>query len=86
LRLRVKTQKDLPEDWHRIEYRVSKVAKPSEHTQRNRNATHPVNATLNYAYGILESLVRMQIVASGLDPAIGYLHGHRFGKHVSCTI
>jgi CRISPR-associated protein Cas1 len=29
---------------------------------------------LNYAYGILESQGRMQIVAEGLDPTIGYLH------------
>jgi CRISPR-associated endonuclease Cas1 len=29
---------------------------------------------LNYAYAILESQVRMQIVPEGLDPTIGYLH------------
>jgi CRISPR-associated protein Cas1 len=29
---------------------------------------------LNYAYAILESQTRMQIVAEGLDPRIGYLH------------
>ena len=42
---------------------------------RNRNATHPVNSMLNYAYGILENKVRTQVVAAGLDPAIGYFHG-----------
>ncbi len=40
----------------------------------NRNATHPVNAMLNYAYAILESQVRIATVSQGLDPTIGYLH------------
>jgi CRISPR-associated protein Cas1 len=30
---------------------------------------------LNYAYGVLESEVRAQVLAVGLDPTIGYLHG-----------
>ena len=68
----------VPDEWRQIGRRVSKVGTPS---QRNRNATHPVNAMLNYAYGILESQVRMQVVAAGLDPTIGYLHGDRHGKH-----
>jgi len=29
---------------------------------------------LNYSYAILESQVRTQVVAEGLDPSIGYLH------------
>ncbi len=29
---------------------------------------------LNYAYAVLESQVRMQIVAAGYDPTVGYLH------------
>jgi CRISPR-associated endonuclease Cas1 len=68
----------IPDEWRQIGRRVSKVGTPS---QRNRNATHPVNSILNYAYGILESQVRMQVVAAGLDPTIGYLHGDRHGKH-----
>ncbi len=44
-------------------------------SHRNRHATHPVNAMLNYAYGILEHRVRSQVVAAGLDPTIGFLHG-----------
>jgi CRISPR associated protein, Cas1 family len=39
-----------------------------------RNATHPINAILNYAYAVLESQVRTQIVADGYDPTIGCLH------------
>jgi CRISP-associated protein Cas1 len=36
---------------------------------------------LNYAYGVLESQVRMQVVAAGLDPTIGILHGNARGQH-----
>jgi CRISPR/Cas system-associated endonuclease Cas1 len=34
----------------------------------NRHAAHPVNAMLNYAYAILESQVRIRLVADGFDP------------------
>jgi CRISPR-associated protein Cas1 len=40
----------------------------------NRDASHPVNALLNYAYAVLEHHVRIQIVSRGYDPTIGYLH------------
>ena len=46
----------------------------------NRHATHPVNALLNYAYGLLETEVRIAVVAAGLDPTIGYLHAQRPGR------
>ncbi len=46
----------------------------------NRNATHPVNAMLNYAYAVLESQVRIAAVSQGLDPMIGYLHACRPGR------
>lgn len=36
---------------------------------------------LNYAYGILEGQVRMQVVAAGLDSTIGILHGNARGQH-----
>ena len=36
---------------------------------------------LNYAYGVLESQVRMQVVTAGLDPTIGILHGNARGQH-----
>jgi CRISP-associated protein Cas1 len=47
---------------------------------RNRYATHPINAMLNYAYAVLESQVRISTVAQGLDPMIGYLHACRPGR------
>jgi len=47
---------------------------------RNRHATHPVNAMLNYVYAVLESHVRIATVSQGLDPMIGYLHSRRPGR------
>lgn len=40
----------------------------------NMNASDEVNALLNYGYAILESEVRKDINAAGLDPTIGFLH------------
>lgn len=70
-------RRSIPDDWRSIGRRSSKVAKQSN---PNRYATHPLNAMLNYAYGVLETQVRRRIVALGLDPAIGYLHGNYRGK------
>jgi CRISP-associated protein Cas1 len=47
---------------------------------KNNNASHPVNAILNYAYAVLESQVRIEIVAAGYDPTIGLLHSGRVGR------
>jgi CRISPR-associated protein Cas1 len=68
----------IPDDWYSIGHRASKVGTVYH---PNRNATHPVHAMLNYAYGILESQVRMQVLAAGLDPKIGFLHGSYSNKH-----
>lgn len=67
-------RKPIPEEWHHAGLRQSFVS------GTNRHATHPVNAMLNYAYGILESQVRIATVPAGLDPTIGYLHACRPGR------
>jgi CRISPR-associated protein Cas1 len=41
---------------------------------RNRRASHPINAMLNYAYAVLESQIRIQIASQGYDPTIGFMH------------
>jgi CRISPR-associated endonuclease Cas1 len=68
----------IPSDWHQIGRRSSKLGTISH---PNRNANSPINAMLNYAYAILESQVRMEVVAAGLDPTIGILHGNARGQH-----
>lgn len=62
----------IPNDWHAIGPRTSKVAK---RTNPNRRATHPFSAMLNYAYAVLANQVRMHVVGAGLDPALGLFHG-----------
>ena len=58
----------IPKDWYFIGVRRSALAKS------NRNARHPVNAMLNYAYAVLHAQVKLQIIAEGLDPTIGICH------------
>ena len=43
----------------------------------NRHAKHPVNAMLNYAYGILNSQAHIEAVAQGYDPRRGVMHHDR---------
>lgn len=67
-------RKPVPPDWHRLSPRVSRV------TQTNRQATHPMNALLNYGYAMLESQVQMAVVAAGLDPTLGLMHAPQPGR------
>ncbi len=67
-------RRPIPPEWHYVGVRQSLLG------SNNRHATHPVNAMLNYAYGVLESQVRIATVAQGLDPTIGYLHACRPGR------
>jgi CRISPR-associated protein Cas1 len=46
----------------------------------NMSASDPINATLNYAYSIVESEVRKSLNSIGLDPSIGFLHETRNGR------
>ena len=70
LRWKGLNRKPIPEEWLRIGPRTPPNSK------RNRNATHPVNATLNYGLAVLESQVRLAAVAAGLGPTIGYMHAN----------
>jgi CRISPR-associated endonuclease Cas1 len=63
-------RRPIPSDWHWIGPRTS----ANNIKGSNREASHPVNAILNYAYAILESHVRIEIISRGYDPTIGYLH------------
>jgi CRISPR-associated endonuclease Cas1 len=66
----------IPHDWLTVGQRGSFARKKVE----NRNASHPVNTILNYAYAILESQVRIQVISAGYDPTIGILHTGRRGR------
>jgi len=43
-------------------------------------AKDPFNAFLNYAYGVLYSLVEKSCIIAGLDPYIGFLHTDNYSK------
>jgi CRISP-associated protein Cas1 len=63
-------RRPIPSDWNNIGPRTS----ANNVKGYNRDASHPVNAILNYAYAVLESYIRIQIISHGYDPTIGYLH------------
>lgn len=58
----------IPEYWKAFETRRSPISGAS------RLASKPINAMLNYLYGILETEVRLAILAIGLDPGMALLH------------
>jgi CRISPR-associated endonuclease Cas1 len=74
LRWKSLNRKPVPEEWLRI------GARTPPNSKRNRNATHPVNAMLNYGLAVLESRVRLAVTAAGLDSTIGYMHAQHEGR------
>jgi len=46
----------------------------------HRPALDPVNAMINYAYGVLYSKVEKACIIAGLDPYIGFLHTDNYNK------
>lgn len=67
-----KTRKPIPGDWLKFTSRYSTQAKRA----KSHNASHPINAMLNYAYAVLESRVRSQLIALGYDPTLGFVHAY----------
>lgn len=63
-------RKPIPPEWAQIGTRIGR-------NNSNQFASTPINAVLNYAYGVLESQVRGQIVAMGADPTLGLIHSGR---------
>lgn len=50
---------------------------PAPPRRDRRPCTDPFNAALSFGYGLLSSAVRGAVVAGGLDPGVGFLHGDR---------
>jgi CRISPR-associated protein Cas1 len=73
LKWRSRWKHPVPEDWLAIGSRRS-MRRPMAN---NRNATHPVNAVLNYAYAMLCSQVHIASLANGYDPRRGIMHHDR---------
>ncbi len=46
---------------------------------KNVNASHPINAMLNYAYAVKQAQLQIAAIADGYDPTIGVMHSGRRG-------
>jgi CRISP-associated protein Cas1 len=69
------SRRPVPDNWHSVGQRSSPY-----HLAGNRNAAHPVNAILNYAYATLESEIRIKTISDGYDPTVGIMHEGRDGS------
>lgn len=67
-------RRPIPDAWQAIGQRQSFATGKKG---KNYAATHPQNAMLNYAYAVLESHVRLEVIAAGFDPLAGFLHQSR---------
>jgi CRISP-associated protein Cas1 len=64
----------IPDEWRTVGPRFTRV-----YASGSRNASHPVNAILNYAYAVLQSQVQIKLIAKGYDPTLGIMHYDRDG-------
>jgi CRISPR-associated endonuclease Cas1 len=64
-------RRPVPESWCSIGPRRTSL---TNKVASNRNATDPINAMLNYGYGIVESEIRIRVVSDGYDPSRGIMH------------
>ena len=60
----------IPDDWRKFSSRAAvRGGRP-----RAYRATHPINAMLNYTYGILTARTQIKLIVDGYDPTIGIMH------------
>lgn len=71
----------IPDEWRSFTTRSSLNSSKKE---PNRNASHPINAMLNYAYTALLTQTKIKAIADGYDPMIGVMHDQR-EKHKDNT-
>lgn len=64
----------IPDDWQTYLSRSSILTGVNP---KNKNASHPINAMLNYAYAALLTRTKIQAICDGYDPMIGILHDQR---------
>ena len=63
----------VPSHWHTFTSRDSVITRG----RTPRRATNPINALLNYCYGIAEAECSIALATVGLDPGLGVLHADR---------
>lgn len=64
----------VPAEWRAYSSRTSLTTGKKA---KNWNASHPINAMLNYAYAVLLTEMRVKAVTDGFDPMFGILHDQR---------
>ncbi len=68
-------RKHVPEEWLAFDARASLA---NGKRPKNKRASHPLNAMLNYAYGVLQAQLQVRAVSEGFDPTVGIMHhGYR---------
>ena len=67
----------IPDEWRQFTARSSLNSAKRE---PNRNASHPVNAMLNYVYTALLTDMKIKAIIDGYDPLIGIMHDQREAK------
>jgi CRISPR/Cas system-associated endonuclease Cas1 len=70
-------RRPVPQEWHAYNWRSSRATgvKPE-----NRNASHPVNAMLNYAYAVKLAQLQIQAIGDGYDPTLGIMRNSNRGS------
>jgi CRISPR-associated endonuclease Cas1 len=71
------TRRCVPQDWHAYGLRSSLATGVKA---ENRNASHPVNAMLNYAYAVKLAKLQIEAIADGYDLTIGIMHNSTRGS------
>jgi CRISPR-associated endonuclease Cas1 len=74
IRWKATGRQPIPDRWRAFETRTS-IANGLK--DKNVNASDPLNAMLNYAYGVLQCRLQIGAVADGFDPTIGIMHHAR---------
>ncbi len=78
----------IPSDWSAYRSRVALrhgIRLRNDGGGYNRGATHPVNAMLNYAYGVLIAQTQIRLIVEGYDPTSGIMHEKKALRGVNPT-
>jgi CRISP-associated protein Cas1 len=70
-------RRPIPLEWYAYNWRSSRATGVKA---ENRNASHPVNAMLNYAYAVRLAKLQIDAIADGYDPTIGIMHNSKRGS------
>jgi CRISPR-associated protein Cas1 len=70
-------KRPVPKGWHVYSGRSSLATGVKA---ENRNASHPLNAMLNYGYAVKLATLKLQAIADGYDPTFGIMHNGKKGN------